>query len=86
LAWEYLSVAPEIVFEVRSPTDRWPVVLEKVAEYLAVGVAVACVVDQPTMSVHLYRTGGNSVVSADEELILPELHSDFRIPVRRIFD
>src|SRR5262249_22595974 len=30
----YLAVVPNVVFEVRSPTDRWSEVLVKVAEYL----------------------------------------------------
>ena len=37
---KYLDVAPELVFEVRSPTDRWSAILAKVAEYLEAGVSV----------------------------------------------
>src|SRR4051794_33294422 len=34
----YLDVLPEIVFEVRSPTDRWSRLIAKAGEYLAAGV------------------------------------------------
>src|SRR5207247_6258383 len=34
----YLQVVPELVFEVRSPTDRWGQILTKVGEYLEAGV------------------------------------------------
>src|SRR3954454_11353921 len=44
----YLPVPPEVVFEVRSPTDRWPPILAKVAEYLAAGVAFVVVLDGQT--------------------------------------
>ena len=39
------GVTPDLVFEVLSPSNRWPEVLEKVGEYLKVGVAVVCVLD-----------------------------------------
>jgi Uma2 family endonuclease len=41
----YLGVVPELVFEVRSPTDRWGKMYAKVSEYLAAGVSVVCVLD-----------------------------------------
>src|SRR5437660_1434888 len=41
----YLTVVPELVVEVRSPSDRWPKVLAKMTEYLNAGVTVVCVVD-----------------------------------------
>src|SRR5262245_10762055 len=44
-AREYLSVPPDLVFEIRSPDDRRSKLLTKVAEYLNVGVAVVCVLD-----------------------------------------
>src|SRR5271167_495530 len=36
----YLAVVPELVFEVRSPTDRWSRLFAKAAEYLEAGVSV----------------------------------------------
>ena len=41
----YLEVVPELVFEVRSPSDRWAKITAKVGEYLDAGVLVACVLD-----------------------------------------
>jgi Uma2 family endonuclease len=86
LAWDYLSIAPEVVFEVRSPTDRWPRILRKVVEYLDIGVGVVCVVDEMTKCIKVYRAEANDTVALDTELILPELHPDFRVPVRRFFE
>src|SRR5262249_41301491 len=86
LAWDYLPVPPEVVFEVRSPTDRWPSILTKVAEYLNAGVGVVCVADEATERIYVYRADANNVVTADEELTLSELHADFRIMVRRFFE
>src|SRR5262245_46508192 len=41
----YLNVAPELVFEVRSPSDRWTKITAKVGEYLEAGVLIVCVLD-----------------------------------------
>jgi Uma2 family endonuclease len=83
----YLAAVPELVFEVRSPTDRWRRVLAKVLEYFEAGVSVVCVLDQvsETVQVHrdeeLPRTLHNS-----DELHLPEFLGDLRVPVQRFFE
>ena len=47
---EYYEVVPELVVEVRSPSDRWQKILLKVSEYLSVGVSVVVVIDPSTCS------------------------------------
>jgi Uma2 family endonuclease len=86
LPWGYLPVAPEFVFAVRSPTDPWPCILRKVAEYLDAGVSVVGVADDSTERVYVYRVDENLVLTADEELTLPELHADFRAVIRQFFE
>jgi Uma2 family endonuclease len=83
----YLSVAPELVFEVRSPADRWKKVLAKVAEYLNAGVAVVCVLDAPTRTAHVYSEDEPTrVVQADQDLVLQDVLPGFRSPVRSFFE
>ena len=41
----YLDTPPDLVVEVLSPSDRWPKVLAKVAEYLDAGTTVVLVLD-----------------------------------------
>jgi Uma2 family endonuclease len=82
----YLSVAPELVFEIRSPSDRLPAVLNKIAEYLLAGVLVVCVVDTENQSVQIYQ--GNELprtLEGDDELTFPDLLGDFRIAVKQLF-
>ena len=43
----YLDTPPDLVVEVLSPSDRWPKVLAKVAEYLDAGTTVVLVLDDP---------------------------------------
>jgi Uma2 family endonuclease len=83
----YLSVVPEAIFEVRSPTDRWSKILGKVAEYLAAGVTVVCVLDDLTESAHVYRDGeAAQVFGPNDEMMLPEVLPGFKVVVKRFFE
>ncbi len=83
----YLQVVPELVFEVRSPTDRWGQILAKVGEYLQAGVTLVCVLDETTQSGYVYRSDQPvQVFTAEQELTLPEALPGFRGVVGRFFD
>jgi Uma2 family endonuclease len=87
--WEksaYLDVAPELVVEVLSPTDRRSDVMEKISDYFSVGVDRVWVVDAKLKCVLAYRAITESQlfkvgdVLADEELL-----PGFRLPVADLF-
>jgi Uma2 family endonuclease len=83
----YLSVVPELIFEVRSPGDRWGRILAKVGEYLEAGVTIVCVLDQMRERCHLYRADEEVVVfTSDQELTIPDVLPEFRVVVRRFFE
>jgi Uma2 family endonuclease len=78
---------PELVVEVRSPSDRWPQVLTKVAEYLEAGVSFVLVLDDERRLARLFGAEGTiRVLGPDDELALPELLGEFRVLVRRFFE
>jgi Uma2 family endonuclease len=82
-----LPIAPDLVFEVLSPTDRWSEVHVKVAEYLHAGVRAVCVLDDSARSIHVfYADRPSQVLAASEELTLPDVLGDFRTPVARFFE
>jgi Uma2 family endonuclease len=83
----YLDVAPELVFEVRSPSDRWAQVLAKVVEYLKAGVTLVCVLDEMTQTARVYRAEEpEQLFNADQELALPEVLPEFRVTVGQFFE
>jgi Uma2 family endonuclease len=83
----YLPVVPELVFEVRSPTDNWGKILTKVGEYLEAGVTLVCVLDDRTESAHVYRADQPvQVFAPEQELTLPEALPGFRALVKRFFE
>jgi Uma2 family endonuclease len=84
----YLDTPPDLVVEVLSPSDRWPSVLAKVAEYLDAGTTVVIVLDDDRRLAHIYRADtAPSILGAEDELTIPDLFGDaFRTKVARFFD
>ncbi len=84
---DYPEVPPELFVEVRSPSDRWRDIQEKVDEYLKAGVLVVCVLDSDTTGAHLFRAGVTpQILGPDDELTFPECLPGFSVPVRRFFE
>ena len=54
---KFLPVAPELVIELRSDSDRLPPLKAKMQEYLTAGVALALLLDTSTKKVYVYRPG-----------------------------
>ena len=83
----YLDTPPELVVEVLSPSDSWPKALAKVAEYLNAGTIVVVVLDDNRRLAHVYRADGTTrVLTADEELTIPDLLGDFHVRVGLFFE
>ncbi len=82
----YAEVAPELAFEVLSPTDRWRDVLEKVVEYLDAGVTAVCVLDpqRETATVNPIDEAGR-VFRRDESLTFPDVLPGFTATVAEFF-
>ena len=86
LSNEYLSVAPDLVFEVLSPGDRRTDVLAKVAEYLACGVTAVCLLDAAKKTAELFDADDTHLLNADDELTFPEILPRFAVPVGKLFE
>ena len=85
LPTHYLDVVPDVVFQVRSPGDRWGELMTKVAEYLNAGVQTVCVVDPENETVHVQDAGrAPQTLTGSDELVLPIMAS-FRAPVSHFF-
>jgi Uma2 family endonuclease len=83
---DYLPVPPEVVFEVRSPGDRWSEIHAKVGEYLTAGVQVVCVLDDQTETAHVFPADDTPrTFAGEQELLLPGVLAGLRVAVRRFF-
>jgi Uma2 family endonuclease len=82
-----LPVSPELVFEVRSPCDRWSEIHTKVAEYLNSNVTAVVVLDQDTRTAHVFFADRKPLVLAgNDEFALQEIFGEFRVKVERFFE
>jgi Uma2 family endonuclease len=82
-----LSAVPDLVIELRTPSERHLDMLEKVIEYLVVGARVVVVLDPPTRTASAYRDDvGLKIFRESEELVLPDVLPGFSVTVGRLFD
>lgn len=79
--------APDLVVEVRSPTDRLHQLAGKAAEYLDAGVAVVVVLDPQTASAAVFRPDELARrFDTEAELALPDVLPGFAVPVTAFFE
>jgi len=82
-----LPVAPDLVFEFRSPSDRWSEIHTKVAEYLNVNVKAVCVLDDETRTIHVFFADGKpQILTVDDDFAVPEILGEFRVKIDRFFE
>lgn len=82
-----LEVVPDLVVEVRSPSDLWTEALSKMLDYLRRGVPVVVILDPPTESASVFRTGTRQdTFEKHQTLTLPDVLPGFEVPVSRFFE
>jgi len=81
-----LNVLPNLVVEVRSPSDTWTDVLGKMLDYLRVGVPVVLILDPHTRSASVFRNEvRQEIFEAETELRLPDVLPGFAVSVASLF-
>ena len=82
-----LDVAPELIVEVRSPSDAWTDVFAKVEEYLAAGVGVVVVLDPEKRSASACRRNADQQdFFVGDTLTVPDVLPGFAVPVAVLFE
>jgi Uma2 family endonuclease len=78
---------PDLIVEVRSPSDLWTDVFTKVVEYLKAGVRVVVVLDPKSTSASVYRPNElQQIFHNGDSLTLPDVLPGFSVPVSSLFD
>jgi Uma2 family endonuclease len=86
LGTEYLSIPPDVVFEVLSPDDRPVRVMRKTREYLAAGVLAVVILDPEDREIEVHRQGGQvETLGITDALNIPEIAADFSISILSLF-
>jgi Uma2 family endonuclease len=82
-----LETAPDLVVEVRSPSDLWTDAVEKVLEYLRIGVSAVIILDPKTESASVFRSGARQeTFEKDQTLTIEDVLPGFAVPVARFFE
>ena len=82
-----LPMSPDLIVEVRSPSERWNAVFAKVVEYLNAGVRAVIVLDEPTGTASVYRPDElQQIFHNGDALIVPDVLPGFSVPVKRLFE
>jgi Uma2 family endonuclease len=82
----FIELAPDLVVEVVSRSDRLTDVSDKVADYLSTGVRLVWIVEPRSKRITAYTPDRTArVLSDDDELDGGEVLPGFRVPVAEIF-
>jgi Uma2 family endonuclease len=81
----FLDVAPEIVVEILSPDDRAADVVEKVHEYLAMGVKLVWLGDPRTRVVSVWSGSSVRELHVGDTLTGEDVLPGFAVPVAELF-
>ena len=84
----FLDVAPELVVEILSPDNPQIDTMQKVREYLAIGVQLVLIVDPPSRSITAYRPAGGRPQLYGEGEAVPcgDVLPGFEVPVAAAFE
>lgn len=81
-----LTVAPDLVIEVRSPSGTWSAVIGKMVDYLRAGVPVVVTLDPQTRSASVFRDQERQqIFEADDALTVPDVLPGLSVPVGALF-
>ncbi len=82
----YMTVAPDLVVEVVSPTDRLDDVRQKATEWLDAGVRVVWVLLPKTREAHVYRNDARpAIFTAEDELNAEDIAPGLRTLTANLF-
>ncbi len=83
----FLKVAPELVVEILSPSDRWQEVRQKIEEYFAIGVQRVWIVEPDNRDVLVYSASTEMRKLGEGDLLTGEgVLEGFSLPVAELFE
>ncbi|MGF1521951.1 MAG: Uma2 family endonuclease [Leptolyngbyaceae cyanobacterium] len=78
----FADLAPDLMVEVKSPTDSVEDLESKILEFLSLGTQVGLLIDPQTQTVTIYRSEQTAVTLGNEDkLTLPELLPGWEVPI-----
>jgi Uma2 family endonuclease len=83
----YGPEVPEITVEVRSPSESWTRLQQKISEYLNAGVLIVLVLDPTKQTAQVFSADeAPRTLSAEDQLSFPGVLEGFQVRVGRFFE
>lgn len=81
------DVPPDLVIEVRSPSDSWRSMTAKAVEYLNADVCVVVLIDPSDQSATIFRSDEKpQTIHAEGSMTIPDLLPGFSLPLASLFE
>ncbi len=82
----FMDVAPELIVEVMSPSDRWSEVRKKIKEYFEIGVTAVLIVEPEEQTIALYRSPtAIQEFALNGALTLEDILPGFNLPLNQLW-
>ncbi len=82
----FLQLAPELIVEIVSPTDRWSDIREKIQDYFSIGVEHVVIVEPEQRDVLVYRSPTEFTQLREHDTFIGEgVLQGFALPIHDLF-
>ena len=83
---DFLDVAPELIVEIMSPSDRWNAVQKKLRDYFEIGVTAVLLVQPSNETILLYSSPTQlQEFQREDTLTLEAILHGFTLPLAKLF-
>jgi Uma2 family endonuclease len=82
----FADLAPDLMVEVKSPTDSLKKLQDKIQEFLALGTLVGILINPEVRSIEVYRVNQDAIILGDGDVLsLPDLLPGWEIAVSELW-
>lgn len=82
----FAELAPDLMIEVKSPTDSLEGLTSKIADFLALGTQVALLIDPEVQTVTVYRVGQSAVVLQNGDMLtVPDVLPGWEVSIEDLW-
>jgi len=82
----FAELAPDLMVEVKSPSDSVNKLRAKIEQFLAVGTQVGILLNPEDRTIEIYRQGQSAIVLQDGDILtIPDLFPDWQVAVTELW-
>ncbi|GGA55351.1 Uma2 family endonuclease [Okeania sp. KiyG1] len=83
---DYVELVPDLIFEVKSKSDKLPKLREKIQDFLELGTIVGVLVDPRSRTMEVYRFMREKIVLRDGDVLeVAEILPGWKLPVAEVW-